>query len=419
MDLSESRTIFAEQRRLFSALQRQHNGRPVAYFDGPAGTQVPQSVIDAVADYLAHHNANCGAPFDTSRESDAILDGARLAMADFLGAADPGEIAFGPNMTTLALGLSRAIGRTWNAGDEIIVSRLDHDANVTPWVLAARDAGAVVRSIEVNPADCTLDLSSFESALNERTRLVAVGYASNCVGTINPVERISRRARLVGALTVVDAVHFAPHGLIDVQRIGCDFLLCSAYKFFGPHIGVMWGRRELLESIRPYKLRPSPESLPGRWMTGTQNHECVAGAAVAVEYLAEVGRCVDSHAGSRRSKLVRAFEAIAGYERGLGARLLSGLAELPDVRIWGITDPDRLGERVPTVSFTHARLSPREIAARRAERGIYAWPGNHYALPLTEALGLEPEGTLRVGIVHYNTAEEVERLLVELGRIVG
>jgi cysteine desulfurase family protein (TIGR01976 family) len=411
--------LLAGQRRSFPALLRRHHGGPVAFFDGPAGTQVPQSVIDAVADYLANHNANCGAPFDTSRESDAILDGARAALADLLGAADAEEISFGPNMTTLTLALSRALGRTWKPGDEIIVSQLDHDANVTPWVLAARDAGAVVRHIEVNHADCTLDLASFEAALNERTRLVAVGYASNCVGTINPVETIARRARSVGALTVIDAVHYAPHGLIDVQGIGCDFLVCSAYKFFGPHVGVLWGRRERLESLQPYKLRPSPDTVPGRWMTGTQNHECIAGAAAAVEYLAAIGRRVDAGAASRRGRLECAFDAVTAHERALGARLLSGLSELPGVRVWGITDLHRLAERVPTVSFTHSRLTPREIATHLAERGIYVWPGNHYALPLTEALGLEPHGTLRVGIVHYNTAEEVDRMLEELRRLLG
>jgi cysteine desulfurase family protein (TIGR01976 family) len=419
LPLNDARDVLQSVRGLFPALRREQDRQPVVYFDGPAGTQVPQNVIDAIADYLANHNANCGAPFDTSRETDAILDGARAALADLLGATDADEIAFGPNMTTLTLALSRALGRTWKPGDEIIVSRLDHDANVTPWVLAARDAGAVVRDIDVNHADCTLDLGSFEAALNERTRLVAVGYASNCVGTVNPVATIAQRARSVGALTVIDAVHYAPHGLIDVRRIGCDLLVCSAYKFFGPHIGILWGRRELLESLQPYKLRPSPDTVPGRWMTGTQNHECIAGAAAAVDYLAAIGRRIDAGAPSRRAQLERAFDAVTAHERALGARLLSGLTELPGVRVWGITDLHRLTDRVPTVSFTHARLTPRDIATRLAECGIYVWPGNHYALPFTEALGLEPHGTLRVGIVHYNTAEEVDRLLAELERIVG
>ncbi|REJ79805.1 MAG: cysteine desulfurase-like protein [Planctomycetota bacterium] len=408
-----------ELRSNFPALARTGPSGPVAYFDGPAGTQVPQAVIDAVADYLAHHNANCGAPFGTSEETDAILSEAHRAVADFLGASDPGEIAFGPNMTTLTLALSRAVGKTWQAGDEIIVSRLDHDANVTPWVLAARDAGAVVQHIEIDPADCTLDLESFENALSEKTRLVAVGYASNCVGTINPVRRITEMARQVGALSFIDAVHYAPHGLIDVGEIGCDFLVCSAYKFFGPHVGMLWGRRKLLESVTPYKLRPSTNKLPGRWMTGTQNHECIAGVRAAIDYIATIGAQAGQAAESRRDKLRAAFNVITPHERELGRQLLTGLRELPNVRVWGITDEDRLNQRVPTVSFTHERLTPREIAARLAESGLFVWPGNHYALPLTETLGLEPHGTLRIGVVHYNTADEIDRLLAALRRVIA
>jgi cysteine desulfurase family protein (TIGR01976 family) len=405
-------------RRQFPALSRTHRGQPVAYFDGPAGTQVPRSVITAVSDYLAQHNANCGAPFATSRETDDILDRARSALADLLGTPDPDEIAFGPNMTTLTLALSRALGRTWKAGEEIIVSRLDHDANVTPWVLAARDAGATVRYIDVRPEDCTLDLGSFEAALSNRTRLVAVGYASNAVGTINPVADIVDRARSVGALTFIDAVHYAPHGLIDVAALGCDFLVCSAYKFFGPHVGVLWGRRELLETISPYKLRPSPNDLPGRWMTGTQNHECIAGTLAAVDYLTDIGRRINPEVPGRRAHLAAAFQSIVEYERSLAQRLIAGLGLFESLKIWGIADTTRLHERVPTVSVTHDRLTSRELSAALAEQGLFTWAGNHYALPLTEALGMEPEGTLRIGIVHYNTAEEVDRLLTALAEIV-
>ena len=405
-------------RDTFPALSRPGPSGPVAYFDGPAGTQVPQTVIDAVVDYLGHHNANCGAPFGTSRESDAILDEAHRAAADFLGAGDPGEIAFGPNMTTLTLSLGRALARTWEPGDEIIVSRLDHDANVTPWVLAARDAGATVKHIDVEHEDCTLDMQSFQEALTEKTRLVAVGYASNCVGTINPIQRITEMARSAGALTFIDAVHYAPHGLIDVEEIGCDFLACSAYKFFGPHIGILWGRRDLLETITPYKLRPSSDALPGRWMTGTQNHECIAGVRAAIDYIGSIGSRIDPAAESRRDQLRGAFSAIQVHERELGRRLIQGLRVIPGLRIWGIVDEDRLPERVPTVSCTHDSLTPHEIAARLAESGFYVWPGNHYALPLTETLGLEPHGTLRIGAVHYNTADEVDRLLVALRRVI-
>lgn len=415
----------ASLRSQFPALAREQNGQPVAYFDGPAGTQTPQSVADAVAECLLNHNANSGALFATSVEADAILDAGRRAMADLLGASDPDEIAFGSNMTTLTLAASRALSRTWQPGDEIIVSRLDHDANVTPWALAARDAGATVRHIEVNRADCSLDLASFEAALSERTKLVAVGLASNAVGTINPVRDIATKAKAVGALTWIDAVHYGPHGLIDVQEIGCDFLVCSAYKFFGPHVGILWGRRELLESIQPYKLRPSSESLPGRWMTGTQNHEGIAGVTAAVDYLASIGADSNSTGGSlrsipatRRESLNDAFAQIVQYERELGARLIAGLQQLPNLTIWGIADRDRFHERVPTVSVTHSTLTPDEIATKLARRGLWTWAGNHYALPLTEALGLEPHGTLRIGLVHYNTAEEVDRLLGALAEIV-
>jgi cysteine desulfurase family protein (TIGR01976 family) len=400
----------ASLRSQFPALTRHQNGRPIAYFDGPAGTQVPQSVADAVAECLLHHNANSGGPFATSSEADEILDAGRRAMADLLGATDPDEIAFGQNMTSLTLAASRAIGCTWQPGDEVIVSRLDHDANVTPWVLAARDAGATVKHIDINRHDCTLDLGSFEAALSERTKLVAVGYASNAVGTINPVQHITARAKSVGALTWIDAVHYTPHGSIDVQATGCDFLVCSAYKFFGPHVGILWGRRDLLESLQPYKLRPSSDDLPGRWMTGTQSHEGIAGVTAAVEYLARIGVSA-TREGGRRASLLRAFESIVAYERELGERLIAGLQRLPGFKIWGITQPDHFRDRVPTVSVTHVTRTPQEIATTLAEQGLYLWPGNHYALPVTETLALEPHGTLRIGLVHYNTADEVDRLL--------
>jgi cysteine desulfurase family protein (TIGR01976 family) len=405
-------------RRQFPALSRTQAGRPVAYFDGPAGTQVPQAVIDAISGYLSRHNANCGAAFATSRESDAELRAAREALADLLGTGDSDTIGFGPNMTTLTFLVSRSLARTWQAGDEVIVSRLDHDANVSPWVLAAEDAGARVKHIDVHPEDCTLNLESFRSALSERTKLVAVGYASNCVGTINPVQELVRAAHDAGALAFIDAVHYAPHGPIDVDALDCDFLVCSAYKFFGPHVGILYGRRSLLEALTPCKLRPSPTTLPGKWLIGTQNHEGIAGVRAAVDYLADVGPRTGSAGATRRERLLNAFEAIGHHERSMAKRLLAGLSAFPAVKVWGITDPERLSERVPTVSFTHERLTPRDIATQLAERGLFVWDGNHYALPLTETLGLEPHGTLRVGLVHYNTDDEVNRLLEELGTIV-
>jgi cysteine desulfurase family protein (TIGR01976 family) len=398
-------------RRQFPALARTHDGRPVVYLDGPAGTQVPQCVIDAVGDCLARTNANRGGAFATSRECDERLDQASQAVADFVGAADPCEVAFGPNMTTLTLAVSRALARTWRPGDEIVCTRLEHDANVTPWVLAARDAGATVRFAAIHPEDATLDLDDLRAQLSPRTRLVAVTHASNLSGSIVPAREVVAAAHAVGALVYVDAVHYAPHGLIDVQALGCDFLVCSAYKFFGPHVGILWGRRQLLDSIQPYKLRPSPDDSPERWMTGTQNHEGIVGTAAAIDYLAGIGQAVDPAAATWRSRLVAAFTAIREHEQALGAQLLAGLARQKSLSVWGIADPARMQERVPTISFTHASLAPREIVERLAARGIFAWSGNNYALPLTEALRLEPQGVVRVGMVHYNTAEEVDRLL--------
>lgn len=401
-------------RRQFPALRRTVAGQPAVYFDGPGGSQVPQRVIDMVGHYLGHLNANHGGLFLTSRESDEILEAAHQALADFCGTGDPGTIVFGPNMTSLTFALSRALARTWKLGDDVIVTRLDHDANVSPWVLAARDAGATVRHVEIHREDCTLDMEDLARKLSPRTRLVAVGYASNAVGTINPIERIVEMAHAAGALVYVDAVHFAPHGLIDVGRLGCDFLVASAYKFFGPHVGVLWGRRELLEKLPAYKVRPAPSSLPGRWMTGTQNHEGIAGAMAAVEYLAELGRTLNPLASDRRAALTAAYAAIVPYEQHLAAMLLEGLAAMPEVKVWGIADASRRCERVPTLSITHRRYHPRQIAESLAARGIFTWHGNFYALPLTEALGLEPDGLLRIGLLHYNTEQEVERLLAAL-----
>jgi cysteine desulfurase family protein (TIGR01976 family) len=402
----------ASIRSLFPALERQEQGQPVAYFDGPAGSQVPQPVIDAVSRYLGRTNANCGAPIGTSRESDAILQQARERLAAFVGTDLPEEIVFGANMTTITFAVSRTLSRTWQPGDEVLVSQLDHDANVTPWVMAAQRAGATVKQIPLAPDGVTLDETAYQSLLTERTRLVAIGYASNAIGTVNPVQDMLAAARSCGALTYVDAVHFAPHRLIDVVDLDCDFLVCSAYKFFGPHVGVLWGRRSLLEELQPDRLRPAPSHGPGKWMTGTQNHEGIAGAAAAVEYLATLG------AGENlRQRLQGAFRAIQEHEHALLQQLLSGLDELP-VRIWGLPYDGPDGSRVPTVSVTHPQLTPRQLAEALAARGLYCWPGNHYAYPFTLATGLEPHGTLRIGLLHYNTAEEVERLLTALHELL-
>lgn len=404
-------------RSQFPALARRVGDKPAVFFDGPAGSQVPQRVVDAISDYLVNRNANHGGVFATAVESDAMLAEAHRAAADFVGNDDPGTVAFGANMTTLTFALSRSLARTWQPGDEVIVSRLDHDANFTPWVLAARDAGATVKHIDIRREDCTLDLESFRKQLSSRTRMVAVGCASNAVGTINPVAEITRLAHEVGAYVFLDAVHYAPHAAIDVAAWDCDFLACSAYKFFGPHIGLLYGRRTLLESLSPYKLRPASDALPDRWMTGTQSHEGIAGVLAAIEYLADLGRQYAPGALLRREAIKAAYHAIETYERELLRNLLAGLAEMPQIKVWGIRDPARLAERMPTIAITHDKLSPEVISRRLAERGIFTWHGNYYALPLTEALDLEPAGMVRIGLLHYNTQSEVDRLLNELSRL--
>ena len=321
-------------------------------------------------------------------------------------------------MTSLTFAFSRALGQTWQSGDEIIVSRLDHDANVRPWVLAAQDAGAQVHFVEIHREDCTLDLDDLKSKLNERTRLVALGCASNSVGTINPYRDVIAWAHEVGALVFLDAVHYGPHALIDVESWDCDFLACSAYKFFGPHVGILWGKRKHLQSLTAYKLKTVPDSLPDKWMTGTQNHECLAGTLAAVNYLADIGRnCAEDQSLPRRSALETAFNSIQPYEHFLVERLLAGLRNIPGIQIWGINDPARAHERLPTLSITHHRLSPEALATELGQRGLFVWHGNYYALELTESLGLEPDGMVRIGLVHYNTADEVDRLLGELEQL--
>lgn len=401
-------------RRQFPGLSRQVGPLPAAFFDGPAGSQVPGTVIEAMREYLAYTNANHGGVFATSSESDAILDGAHRALADFLGSSDPDLVCFGANMTTITLSLSRALARTWKAGDEILVTHLDHDANYTPWILAARDAGATVREVGVHPEDCTLDLDDLRSKLSTRTRLLAMTCASNASGSRTPIEEVVKLVHDAGGQVYLDAVHFAPHLPIDVEAWNCDYLVCSAYKFFGPHIGVLWGRREHLAALTPYKLRPAPDSLPGRWMTGTQAHEAIAGARAAVDYLADLGRMVSGGDLNRREGLLAAFGAIEKHEQQLTDGLLRALSELPQIKVWGITDPARMSERVPTVSFTHARLPALEVARHLGTQGLFVWHGNFYALPLTEYLGLEPQGMVRAGILHYNTSAEVERLVAAL-----
>jgi cysteine desulfurase family protein (TIGR01976 family) len=401
-------------RRQFPSLHRVWNGRRPVFLDGPGGTQVPQIVIDAITFYLTTCNANHGGVFATSRMSDEVLHEAQRAVADLLNAPSPDEIVFGQNMTSLTFHVSRSLARTWKPGDRVLVTRLDHDANVSPWRLAARDVGAEVRFVDVRPEDCTLDTDDLRKQLSPGTKLLALTCASNAVGTMPDVKAAVRLAHEAGALVYLDAVHYAPHGPIDVQEWGCDLLACSAYKFFGPHVGILWGRRELLESLSPYKVRPAAETLPDRWMTGTQNHEGIAGVAAAVEYIAAL---VPARA-DRRLRLRAAMAAVKDYETDLCRRVLRGLADRPRFRVWGVADPGRLGERAPTVSITAQDRTPEQMARHLAARELYTWNGNFYALELTERLGLEDRGgLLRLGLVHYNTADEVDRLIHALDEL--
>lgn len=414
-----------ELRAEFPALGVELDGRPVAYLDGPGGTQVPQRVIDAVAGYYGTSNANAGGAFLTSERNDAIAAEAHAAVADLLNAASADEIKFGANMTSLTFQVSRAVGATLGPGDEIVVTTLDHDANVAPWRRMAEDRGVTIRTVDVRLDDVTLDLDSLEAALGPRTRLVAVGYASNAVGTINPVAEIVRRAHAVGALTYVDAVHYAPHGPIDVRGLGTDFLACSAYKWFGPHAGLLYGRADHLAALPAYKVRPAHD----RWETGTPNFEGMAGTLAAVDYLASIGRRFGDLAPSpghgpaaslRRRELVAGTTAIGRHERELGGVLLAGLATIRGVKVWGISEPERLDERTPTISITIDGLAPRAAAAALGRAGIFTWDGDFYATGLVERLGLaEAGGLLRLGIVHYTTAGEIERLLGELERLAS
>jgi cysteine desulfurase family protein (TIGR01976 family) len=402
----------------FPALAVQVNGKPAVYFDGPGGTQVPQRVIDAMRDYLINSNANTHGAFSTSRKSDAVIAEAHAAAADLLG-CDADEVIFGPNMTSLTFSLSRALGRELGPGDEIVVTRLDHDGNVAPWC-ALEERGCGIRFVDINSSDCTLDMADLGRQITPRTRVVAVGYASNAVGTINNVQEITRRAHAAGALVYIDAVHYAPHGAIDVRRLECDFLVCSPYKFFGPHSGALYGKREHLARLRPYKVRPATEESPFRWETGTQNHEGQAGILAAIDYLAELGRRASPSATSRRAALLAAYDVIHPYERSLAERLIRGLLAIPGLTFYGINEASRGAERVPTVAIRIAGHTPRELAGYLGERGIFTWDGNYYALNLSERLGVEATGgMLRIGLVHYNTAEEVDRVLQaldELGR---
>jgi len=400
-------------RAQFPALQR-----PVIFLDNPGGTQIARTSLEQIRRYLLEANANHGGVFATSQDSDQRVENARLAMADFLNASRPEEIVFGPNMTSLTFNISRALVRTFKPGDTLVVTRLDHDANISPWLLAAEDQGCRIRWVDFHPEDCTLDLEDLKSALEEKPRLVAVGYASNAVGTVNPVKEITRLAHAAGALVYIDAVQYAPHAPIDVRDLDCDFLVCSSYKFFGPHLGILYGRYDLLDRLPAYRVRPAPANPPGKFETGTGNFEHYCGLLGALEYFQWLGETFgDDQAGKfngrysgRPLTFKKALVAVQAYEVSLSRALLENLQEVPGLRLYGIADEHRFEWRVPTFSFIIKGWTPRQIAEHLAGQNINVWNGNFYALAVTERLGLEDSGgLLRVGATHYNTLAEVQK----------
>lgn len=409
-DVTESTQLDLEWiRNHFPALTSVNNKQSI-FFDGPGGTQIPQTVLEAMNTYLVESNANAHGPFATSRRTDALIASARSASADLLG-CNSDEIVFGANMTTLTFAFSRAISRELKAGDEIVVTRLDHDANVSPWLELA-EKGVVIRTVDINPEDCTLDFADLEQKINSQTKLVAVGYASNAVGTINDIPKIVQLAHNVGALVFVDAVHYVPHSAIDVYALDCDFLACSAYKFFAPHLGIIYGKREHLARFRPYKVRPAADEVPSRWETGTLNFESLAGLVATIDYLTSLGRQVAPNSSSRREALIAAISAIQVYERQLCSHLVTGLQQITGLKMYGITQLADFAWRTPTIGFRLAGYTPKEVATALGDRYIYTWHGNVYALGLTERLGIESQGGLvRIGLVHYNTIAECDRLL--------
>lgn len=413
-------------RAQFPALNRHApDGHLPIFFDNPAGTQVPQIVINAYRDYFTRMNANSGGYFRTSQLSDMMTAQVRESVAGFLNAPRADEIVFGANMTSLCFALSRSLAKTLQSGDEIVLTRMDHDANVTPWTLIAEDVGLTVRWVDINPEDATLDLNSLEAALTDRTKIVATVHASNAVGTINPVARIAEMAHAAGAYFIVDAVQSAPHVPLDVQAMGCDFLLCSAYKFFGPHLGIMWGKYDLLADLPAYKVRPAKDKPPHRWETGTANFESINATGAAIAYLGQIGRdfggdYADSFPGFSGDRLTYklGMEALRLYEKSLVTALIDELKATNGVTIYGITDPKRYDDRCPTVVFAHDDYTPAQIAERLARQHIYVWSGHYYAIEIMDALERAQDGLLRVGLAHYNTLDEVHRFARILRTIV-
>ena len=408
----------AAVRAQFPSLSACDDGRPRVYLDNPAGTQVPRQVVDRMSEYFLRSNSNSGGSFATARISDEIIEAARRGMADFVNAFAPEEIVFGPNMTSLTFQMTRALAPLIEPGDEILVTRMDHDANVTPWRLLAERTGAAIKWLDFGRDTFRYELDDLDRLLSSRTRLAAVNYASNITGTINDVAVIARCVRAVGGLTYVDAVQFAPHGIIDVQALGCDFLVCSAYKFYGPHAGILWGRRDLLEDLKPEKLEASSNEIPSRYEIGTQSHEAIAGILGALEYYAWLG--ADEADASFRTRINAGKTAMHRHEQELATRLIGGLSMLRGVRIHGLTGANEMADRVSTVSLSVEGHSPDGLAAALGDRNIFVWSGHNYALEVIDRLGVSrEEGVLRIGPVHYNTIEEIDIVLSALERIIG
>ena len=407
-------------RARFPSLAETDNGKPRCYLDNPAGTQVPRTVAERMSDCLLFKSANIGGYFQTSAFAGQVADEARAAMADFLNAPSADEIIFGQNMTSITFHLSRSIGKLLQPGDEIVLSRMDHDANVEPWRIMARELDLEVRWLEFDTDTFEFDLAQLDNLLNDRTRLVCVGGASNLTGTINDVKTVCARAREVGAWTYIDAVQSAPHIESDVQDIGCDFYVSSAYKFFGPHQGILWARRAVLEQLEPYKVRPAPAELPWCYEPGTQSHEGMAGTAAAIDYFAWIGETMAGSTGSRRDRICAALGPLFEYEKQLAERLIAGIQGISGTRVLGITNPDALDRRAPTVSFVHESVAPSAIAKALAERNIFAWSGHNYALELANTLGITKSGgAVRIGPVHYNTVDEIDVVVDALTEIIG
>ncbi|MER9948826.1 cysteine desulfurase-like protein [Mesorhizobium sp. M0047] len=406
-------------RERFPALSLTDKGRRRIYLDNPAGTQVPQAVADAVSRCLLATNANLGGYFETTIAAQTVVDEAHQAMADFLGAASPEEIIIGANMTTLTYHISRTLGRAMQPGDEIILTRMDHEGNVSPWLQLAEDLGLVVRWLPFDETSWQVEEATLAGLLSDKTRLVALNYASNLTGSINRVKALTAIAKQTGALVYVDAVQFAPHGLIDVQELGCDFLICSAYKFFGPHMGILWGQRDVIDGLKPYKCRCSSNGLPERFELGTPQIELMAGLTAAIDYFADLG-AASGEGGSRRQKIAKAFDLSIAYENPLAQRLIEGLSDIEGLTIHGITDPKRIGERVPTVSFTVHGIVPETIVRQMNAENIFLWSGHNYAWEIVHQLGIPAEqGVVRIGIAHYNTAAEIEETLESVHRVIA